>query len=202
MYRLRRRTFEVESALRRYLHGDLRTIVDVGTADGLMLSLLAKSLGTLNLIGIEMSRELLAASPESKFARLQGDALSLPIRSGVGDAVIATAILEHVEDPQKMMQECRRVLRPGGILILTTPDPFMEAISAKIGLLKEAGHSHMFNLAGLRKLALDTDMELLQARKFMFSPIGFPAERFIERWFGPLGLRFIMANQLLVARRK
>jgi len=35
----------------------------------------------------------------------------------------------------------------------------------------------------------------------MFSPIGFPAEKTIEKIFGPLGLRLVMANQLLVARR-
>jgi hypothetical protein len=34
----------------------------------------------------------------------------------------------------------------------------------------------------------------------MFSPVGFPAERMIERVFGPLGLRLVMANQIAVGR--
>jgi SAM-dependent methyltransferase len=54
----------------------------------------------------------------------------LPVRSGGADAVLSTQILEHVEDPARALTEFRRVLRPGGTLLLSThgvwihhPDP-------------------------------------------------------------------------------
>ena len=57
------------------------------------------------------------------------------------------------------------------------------------------------NLKQLSQMARENQFEVVEAKKFMFSPIGFPAEKTIEKIFGPLGLRLVMANQLLVARK-
>ena len=53
----------------------------------------------------------------------------------------------------------------------------------------------------LRSMAQESGLNVLESRKFMFSPVGFPAERVIERLLGPVGLNLLMANQLLVARK-
>lgn len=200
-YRLRRRTDEVESALRHYGDGQLQVIVDVGTADGLMLDDLRRRMGPSTFLGVDLSFALLWANPTDGVFKAQGDALHMPVKSGIADAVIATAVIEHVPDASAMLQECARMLHPGGLVVLTTPDPLMERISSAIGLLKDADHYRTFNLAELRQLANETGFVVLEARKFMFSPVGFPAEKVIERVLGSLGLSLIMANQLLVARR-
>jgi len=110
-------------------------------------------------------------------------------------------VIEHVPDAQEMLRECARVLKSQGVLILTTPDPLMEYVASVIGLLKDAGHQRTFKLKELGELTQASGFEVLEARKFMFSPVGFPAEKRIEKIFGPLGLRLFMANQLVVARR-
>ncbi len=55
---------------------------------------------------------------------------SLPVADQSFDAVLSTQVLEHVRDPRLYLSECRRVLRPGGRLLLSThgifayhPDP-------------------------------------------------------------------------------
>lgn len=55
---------------------------------------------------------------------------TVPAASESFDAVISTQVLEHVEDPGLYLAECRRVLRPGGRMLLSThgimvyhPDP-------------------------------------------------------------------------------
>lgn len=201
IYRLRRRTDEVEAALRRYTQGPLQTIVDVGTADGLMLNKLQQRMGNLNWLGFDLSLALLRAHPSDGITKLQSDALKLPLRNGSADAVIATAIIEHVPDPAAMMRECTRVLRPNGLLIITTPDPMLEQISSAIGLLKEAGHNETLNLDQLSDLARTAGLDVVEAKKFMFSPVGFPAELLIERGMRATGLDIVMANQLIIARR-
>ena len=46
----------------------------------------------------------------------------LPYPDGTFDAVTATEVLEHMEDPFKAVREFNRVLRDGGVLVLTTPN--------------------------------------------------------------------------------
>jgi hypothetical protein len=93
------------------------------------------------------------------------------------------------------------MLRSGGLLVVTTPAPFIDRLAEILGIWKATGHQQAFNLRQLQILSTAKGFEVLAARKFMFSPIGFPFEEQIERLFGPLGLSLVMANQLLVARR-
>jgi colanic acid/amylovoran biosynthesis glycosyltransferase len=55
---------------------------------------------------------------------------SVPVRSGVAAVAVSTQQLEHVEDPRAVLTEARRILGPGGVLLLSThgvwpyhPDP-------------------------------------------------------------------------------
>lgn len=201
VYRLKRRTDEVERALRTYNDGQLKIVVDVGTADGLMMENLRQRMGQLRFVGIDYSIGLLKAVNLPGISKIQADALKLPIRSGYADAVVATAIIEHVPDPPAMMRECSRILRPGGLLVITTPAPFMEKVASALGIWKEGGHDTTLNLKQLSQMARENGYTVLESSKFMFSPVGFPAEKTIEKILGPVGLRLVMANQLLVARR-
>jgi len=47
----------------------------------------------------------------------------LPFPSGSFDAVVASSVLEYVAEPVRVLSECHRVLRPGGIVLCTVPDP-------------------------------------------------------------------------------
>ena len=62
-------------------------------------------------------------------------------------------------------------------------------MTSRLGLLKESGHHSTFNLTGLTRMVGEAGFQVLEAQKFMFSPIGFPAERVIERVLGALGER-------------
>jgi len=55
-----------------------------------------------------------------KGVHIVADAHSLPFGSSAFSLVISTEMLEHVKDPQHVIDEIQRVLKPGGKLILTT----------------------------------------------------------------------------------
>lgn len=52
---------------------------------------------------------------------LQGDGQMLPIKSDLIDTIISIDVLEHVPNPEKFVHELFRVLKPGGMVILSTP---------------------------------------------------------------------------------
>jgi SAM-dependent methyltransferase len=52
---------------------------------------------------------------------LFGSALQLPFKDAAFDALLCTEVLEHVPNPVALMKETARLLQPGGVLILTTP---------------------------------------------------------------------------------
>jgi SAM-dependent methyltransferase len=52
---------------------------------------------------------------------VDGDIQALPFASGSVDGVLCIEVLEHLPKPQTAVDEIHRVLRPGGLLLLTTP---------------------------------------------------------------------------------
>jgi SAM-dependent methyltransferase len=201
IYRLHRRTDEVKAAISRFCRAVPRVVVDVGTADGMMLDLLRREYPDCHFVGIDLSSDLLRANPNPDVLKIQADALSIPVATESADAVIATAVIEHVSNAETALKECRRILKPGGILIITTPDPRMDKLASALGLLKDSGHQQTFTLTELRRLAERCGFETLEAFKFMFSPVGFPAEKRIEVLLRRFHLGVVMANQLVVGRK-
>ncbi len=58
---------------------------------------------------------------ESKYTTLIADIHKLPFKDGTFDSCICNAVLEHVLEPRRALQECNRVLRDGGVLWLSVP---------------------------------------------------------------------------------
>jgi ubiquinone/menaquinone biosynthesis C-methylase UbiE len=58
--------------------------------------------------------------PDSSFA--QGDAMQLALADASFDVIVTFETLEHLPEPQRFLAEARRLLRPGGYLLLSTPN--------------------------------------------------------------------------------
>lgn len=60
---------------------------------------------------------------------LAGDACALPFADQSFDIVVAAEIFEHLDDDERAMSECARVLRSGGVFVVTVPRAFPEAMN-------------------------------------------------------------------------
>ena len=201
IYRLNRRSIEVINSINKYYPDAPEDIIDLGTADGLTLSRIKDNFSSARCVGVEHSLELVESSADDRITVLQGDVNALPMPDNSFDIAIATAIIEHLPDPNKMLSEARRVLRPDGLIILTSPDPFWEKIASMIGHLKDDQHNNVMNIKELSMFLDKAGFIILESRKFMLSPVGIPFEIPIETAVRMIGLNFLFANQLVVGQK-
>ena len=61
--------------------------------------------------------------PRPGFAGVRGDACApFPFRDGAFDALVSLEGIEHFENQAAFVRECARVLKPGGLMVVTTPN--------------------------------------------------------------------------------
>jgi len=95
-------------------------VLDIGCGVGSNLPIL-ESHG-LNALGLDGSLYALnLASRRFKIALINGDLNQLPIRPGSIGLIIATDVLEHLENDSKGIGQMYQALMEGGVLILTVP---------------------------------------------------------------------------------
>lgn len=98
-----------------------RTILDVGAANGSFLKI-AREAGWA-VSGCEPSRWMCEWSKRNYgIALTQGTVFDAAWEDETFDVVTLWDVLEHTPDPAATLRECVRVLRPGGLLVLTYPD--------------------------------------------------------------------------------
>jgi len=95
-------------------------ILDVGCSSGAVLEFL-KTKGFDNCTGIDISNEAVQNGKNRKLTIVQGSADQLPFSHNHFDCVIASDIIEHVQDDQQVISEIHRVLKTNGIAIIFVP---------------------------------------------------------------------------------
>lgn len=60
-------------------------------------------------------------NPKARYTNVVGDVTDLPFLSGRYDLVVMWHVMEHIEDDFRAIREIKRVLKPGGLLLLSVP---------------------------------------------------------------------------------
>lgn len=138
-------------------------LLDVGCGDG-SLGLILRGKARL-AVGVDGQRQA-GLDARSRGLRVQCadiNAGHLPYRTGAFDAAVCLDVIEHVLDPRHLVRELARVIRPGGTLVLTTPNIryygfIVTLIRGRFpptsGVLEpyHGGHLHYFTFADVRGL--------------------------------------------------
>jgi ubiquinone/menaquinone biosynthesis C-methylase UbiE len=74
------------------------------------------------MVGLDVSIQKLRFMGRRGCIVLRGSVYSLPFPDGAFDKVVFSQVIEHIPVKPQCMAEVRRVLRPGGRLIIGTPD--------------------------------------------------------------------------------
>ena len=99
-------------------------IADIGCGDGMATSVAAQACPGHRFVGIDWSADAMrrAGSCGLSLLRAEIDGAGLPLAAGAADVVIMSELIEHLVDPDWALDEARRVLKPGGALLLSTPN--------------------------------------------------------------------------------
>jgi ubiquinone/menaquinone biosynthesis C-methylase UbiE len=100
-----------------------KTLLDVGCGNGIFLSMVLNKFD-VEVSGIDISPGMIEKSKELLDSRADlkvGDSEHLPWNDGSFDVVTCSASFHHYPNPELVLKEMRRVLRPDGILMIADP---------------------------------------------------------------------------------
>jgi SAM-dependent methyltransferase len=97
-------------------------VLDVGCSSGYLARPLAERGNTI--VGIELDPEAARAAEEFCERVLVGDVetMELPLEPGTFDVVLGGDVIEHLRDPVATLARLRPLLRPGGRVVVSTPN--------------------------------------------------------------------------------
>ena len=158
-----------------------RKALDIACSYGILTERIA---GKGNdVIGIDTDRRALALLKKKGLKGIYGTAENLPFKAGSFDLVVAGEIIEHIRQPQKFMDEARRVLRKGGELIISTPNiaslsnRLRRSLGMRLNVVEyggehDVGHVSFFDRERLLKLLERNGFELEELRaNYVYVPV-------------------------------
>lgn len=101
-----------------------RTVLDIACGEGYGSAMLAQA--AAKVTGVDISQEVIAhAQAKYRAGNLdfrRGSCTAIPLQDACVDAVVSFETIEHHDQHLAMMREIKRVLKPGGVLIISSPD--------------------------------------------------------------------------------
>jgi SAM-dependent methyltransferase len=157
------------------LAGPIRSLLDVGCGIGNFVAF--ASAQSITAYGVDVDAEAVSVARSRGLMVCQSDDLDAMVPNQSVDAITLWDVIEHLYDPASVVDQILKKLRPGGILILETPDaafPVRTAVLAAYGMSRGridlTGHLYYwehkiyFTEAGLRSILARVGCETLAAR--------------------------------------
>jgi SAM-dependent methyltransferase len=108
----------IEALLRRHARGG--RALEVGPGSGVYLPLLSQLFE--HVVASDIEREFLEQAPQLPNVELvEDDIEDTRLEAGSFDLVLMSEVIEHIPNPARALASIKRLLKPGGVLILSTP---------------------------------------------------------------------------------
>lgn len=176
----------VEEIFKKWLsaHAQGPKILDSGCGDGSITADLAKR---FKATGVDISEENLKKARTRGFRTVKQDlGKKMPVKDNSFDTVISNQVIEHVYDTDFYLADIYRILKPGGILLITTPNaasltdrlrvligklPIAAEVSTRYRLGDKnppAGHIRLYTFEQLRHQLKRTGFKVVEERTTNF----------------------------------
>ena len=152
----------LESDLQFFKKGS--TLLDIGCGEGLFVKIANKK--SYNCTGIDFFGHRYEKF-KIDFAFKKAKVEKLPCKGASIDGIYFSHIIEHLLDPFKAVDECCRVLKKGGIIVIRTPVP------SKNFFWKNPAHIRPYPLAAIEKICKGRFKIKKSFKRFWWSYYGF-----------------------------
>ncbi len=102
------------------------TVLDAGSGEGYGGTLLAAAAPSATVLGVDYDASTVGhaavAHAGPRTAYLRGAVTALPVADRTCDLAVSLQVLEHIWSPADLLAELVRVTRPGGVIVLSTPN--------------------------------------------------------------------------------
>lgn len=135
------------------MDGHKGTILDVGCADGKFVEIM--EMDGYTAMGIDISCDAVRNAKMKGLHVFSGTLRQLPSSHGGYDAITAWDLLEHIEDIREFLIDCKRLLKPDGLFIFSTPDAGADIAIQKgekwVGYTSSLEHVSFFDISFLKQ---------------------------------------------------
>ena len=149
-------------------------VVDVGCGDGGAIKFCANQ--GADVIFLDINEEKvksieaqLQGSARGKLTAIAGTGEQIDLDDGIADKVICTEVLEHVDDPQRLVAEMARIGKPGALYLLTVPHEVGESVmkdTAPPQYFEKPNHIRIFTEHDFRRLVEGAGLEIERYQAF------------------------------------
>jgi ubiquinone/menaquinone biosynthesis C-methylase UbiE len=154
-----------------------KTVLDVACGTGIGTHYLLTE-GARSCLGLDID------GPALEYARAvyegcqfeECDAANLCVPDGSMDVVVSFETIEHLKDQLKFLSECNRVLRPGGVLVCSTPNLTMSRWAPE-----NPYHLHEFTVAEFRRALETIFIDVLLFGQQNTNQLVYAAQRLLSR---------------------
>jgi 2-polyprenyl-3-methyl-5-hydroxy-6-metoxy-1,4-benzoquinol methylase len=149
----------------------LGVAIDIGAADGAFLAKLATERPSLTLAAVEPDKETVGSR---KALNLQGDYDSLDAARDAGaqaDIAMMFHVFEHIDDPKAFIEQLRRILRPGGKIVIEVPsldDPLLSLYRSKAyeTFYFQRQHPFVYSRRSLERVLTTCGLRVIEMRPY------------------------------------
>ncbi len=154
-----------------------KKILDVGCASGWFLSKLAEKYPHFSLVGVDIYKPAIQYGRKvyKNLDLVLADGHKLPFKNNSFDLITCTEVLEHVVEPDKVLEEIKRVLKPNGIAIIEMDSgSFLFTMAwywwtnLRRGVWRDS-HIHTFNTKILENMIKNSGLIITQKKVFNYT---------------------------------
>ncbi len=127
----------------KFIHLKHSSIVDIGCGEGITLEKIIKIFPDRNALGVDFSKENIEICKRNNLPVIHSDVYDLQLESNSIDCCLLLDVIEHLDRPEKAIEEMFRILRKSGRAVIVFPnDRTFKIVRILAGKLKEAFYDY------------------------------------------------------------